>query len=116
MKKSTFDFKQISRRDFIGSSIKGSLAASLGGKLIPPDVQSPTNENERNGLTLRVGGDQEHGYYVTILFNRMPIAYYNGRGEFSAVFENGDRSLEDHILNWRAWQPRRILSTGDGTA
>jgi len=57
------------------------------------------------GLELKVIGDPRQGYGVTILFRGQPIARHNDGGEFSAVFQNGERSLEDRTVNWkaRAW-------------
>ncbi|PYX39967.1 MAG: hypothetical protein DMG81_07890, partial [Acidobacteria bacterium] len=45
-------------------------------------------------------GDATHGYGVDVLFQGQPIARRN-RGEFSAAFQNSDRSVQDLVENWR---------------
>ncbi len=47
-------------------------------------------------------GSPEHGYSVNILFKGRRLARHNAGGEFSAVFQNADRSREDRVENWRA--------------
>lgn len=63
---------------------------------IPASAATSTNQ----GLALQVSGDAQQGYGVTILFKGQPVARHNG--EFSAIFQNGDRSLEDVAANWKA--------------
>src|SRR5258708_18758562 len=53
-------------------------------------------------VTFEVIGDRERGYGINILFQGQRVARHNEGGEFSAVFQNGDRSLEDRVENWRA--------------
>ncbi|MGB8323753.1 MAG: hypothetical protein WCE52_12415, partial [Candidatus Acidiferrum sp.] len=53
-------------------------------------------------MTLKVVGDAKQGYGVTVLYNAEPLARHNQGGEFSGVFQNEDRSLEDHVDNWKA--------------
>ncbi|MGH9514926.1 MAG: hypothetical protein ACRD3P_04520 [Terriglobales bacterium] len=52
-------------------------------------------------MSLRASGDARQGYQSVILFDGQPFAQ-SGEGEFSAVFQNGDRSLEQRVENWRA--------------
>ena len=65
-----------------------------------------TNFGEMEGggrvLTLRVIGNSSNGYGVTVLFGANPVARHNSGGEFNAVFQNEERSLEDRAENWRA--------------
>lgn len=53
-----------------------------------------------NGLTLKVTGDDHHGYVVKVLYNGQPIA--RDIGEFSAEFQNGSRELDARLDLWRA--------------
>ena len=103
-------FKQISRRQFIGKSIAGGLGTGFAWNLASARGSGSENGSNIEGVSLEVGGDTRHGYHVTILFHGQPVAYHNGKGEFSAFFQNGDRSLVDRIVDWRAqsW-------TGDAT-
>ncbi|HEX5482583.1 MAG TPA: hypothetical protein VFZ08_08150 [Terriglobia bacterium] len=92
--------RRISRREFMEGSIAGGLtikpvldkqqAVSRTSGTVPGD----------QGLTLEVSGDAQRGYGVTILFKDQRVAQHHG--EFSAVFQNGDRSLEDIAENWKA--------------
>jgi hypothetical protein len=70
-----------------------------------------------DGLALKVTGDARRGYGVTILLNGQPVAHHNGGGEFSAVFQNGEHSLEDRVENWKAasWtgDARHVTLTGE---
>lgn len=54
------------------------------------------------GFELQVAGDPMAGYHVVILHNGRKVARHNHGGEFSVVFENGDRSIRCAIDNWRA--------------
>ena len=57
---------------------------------------------EADGLTLKVTGDSQQGYGVALLFNGRPCARHNRGGEFSATFQNEERSLEDRLQDWKA--------------
>lgn len=96
------DYNEISRRQFIQRSITGGFATGVVWAMDPSEVEGSPNNGKPKGIGLEVRGDSKHGYYVTILFNGQPVANHNGEGEFSGVFQNGDRSIEDHIVNWRA--------------
>jgi len=95
-------FRFVSRRRFIGSSIAGGLALSVGLGAEPlSEAASPTVPGT-DGLTLKVTGDAQKGYGVALLFNRNPILRHKQGGEFSAVFQNEDRSLEDRVDDLKA--------------
>jgi hypothetical protein len=61
-------------------------------------------------LSLKVNGNAAQGFGVTLLLNCQSTARHNQGGEFSAIFQNEDRSVEDRVENWKAasW-------TGDAT-
>ena len=54
------------------------------------------------GFELKAAGNSSTGYYAVVLHNGQEVARHNDGGEFSAVFENGDRSITCAIKNWRA--------------
>jgi hypothetical protein len=95
-------YRFISRRRFIGSSIAGGLAVSLGVGAEPPRAAVSGTASGADGLTLEVTGDAQNGYGVGFLFNGKPILRHNLGGEFSAVLQNEERSLEDRVDNWKA--------------
>lgn len=108
---------EISRREFLERTVAGSFVAGWGLAAIPPEAHAkPQNAEQRavgetNGrMSLKVVGDEKQGYGVAILHGGRIVARHNEGGEFSAVFQNGERSLEDRITNWKAnsW-------TGDST-
>jgi len=92
----------MSRRQFIERSITSSLAGGMAWGSNPGRVTASASVTGAERLTLKVIGDARQGYAVTILFGGQPIARHNSGGEFSAVFQNGERSLEDHAENWKA--------------
>lgn len=99
----------ISRREFLERTVAGSLVAGLGLAAISPEAlaglpqKKPNAVGETNdGVSLKVVGDEKQGYGVAILHGGRIIARHNDGGEFSAVFQNGERSLEDRITNWKA--------------
>jgi hypothetical protein len=55
-----------------------------------------------DGVTLKVTGDARQGYGVALLFNGQPFVRHNRGGEFSAVFQNEERSAEDRVDDWKA--------------
>src|SRR6267378_3916836 len=94
-------YKIISRRRFIENSVSGGLAVGLGlgvGSLDATAAAIPGTDE----LSFKVVGDATHGFGVAILRNGEPIARHNQGGEFSAAFQNEDRSAEDHVENWKA--------------
>lgn len=92
--------KKTSRRQFLKSSIAGTLAANVALDAEMLTARTPTVISGTQDLTLKVSGDDEQGYGVTILFKGHPVARH--KGEFSAVFQNGERSLKDITTNWKA--------------
>ncbi len=79
----------------------GSLAIGFEYSSDPlrADVSVAPSEN---GVQLHVTGDDEEGYGVTVMHHGEAVARHNSGGEFSAVFQNGERSEEDRIENWKA--------------
>ena len=94
--------KFISRRRFIENSLGGGLVAGLGLEVEPLLMTTSAATPGMDGLTLKVAGDPNQGYGVTLFFNGQPVVRHNQGGEFSAIFQNEDRSVEDHIQNWKA--------------
>jgi hypothetical protein len=62
----------------------------------------PGMEIATNGLTLKVAGDPKQGYSADLLFKGRPVARHNRGAEFSARFQNEDRSVEDRVEGWKA--------------
>jgi hypothetical protein len=89
---------RISRRELIA----GSAATALAG--FPPLAAfwNPSEHPSNGRITLKTVGNPYSGYKAQILFDGRPVAQNMGEGEFSAVFHNPDRSLEDRIEHWRA--------------
>ncbi len=99
----------ISRREFLERTVAGSLVAGWGWAGISPQAQAAAPNNEPSvagdahaGVSLKVVGNEKQGYGVAILHGGRIVARHNEGGEFSAVFQNGERSLEDRITNWKA--------------
>lgn len=88
----------LNRRKFIALSALTSSATLLPRSLHATQI----SQGDHNALSLQVVGDPQRGYGVTLLYDGRPIARHNQGGEFSAVFQNGERSLEDHSTNWKA--------------
>jgi hypothetical protein len=91
----------LSRRRFLENSLSGGLAAGLEFRSEPFRATAAVIPGT-DGLSLKVTGDATQGFGVTLLFNGQPITRHNRGGEFSAIFQNEDRSVEDHVENWRA--------------
>lgn len=53
-------------------------------------------------VSLKAVGNPDSGFHALILFDGRPVARHSGEGEFSAIFHNADRSLEDRVQHWRA--------------
>lgn len=90
----------MSRREFLEWSGTGSLVAGMALVAAPRGILASSNLAETGGVTLKVTGDAQQGYGVAILHRGATVARHGG--EFSAVFQNGERSLEDRIENWKA--------------
>jgi hypothetical protein len=89
---------RISRRQFIASS----AAAGLAG-IVPHGAFGNVTEPSSSGrVILKAVGDTHAGFHVFILFDGRTVARHSGEGEFSAIFQNADRSLEDRVRDWRA--------------
>jgi hypothetical protein len=92
----------ISRRRFIEGSITAGLAAGLGSRFGGLHGTASAATLGTEGLTLKVTGDSKQGYGVSILFRGQPFAQHNRGGEFSATFQNEERSVEDRVHDWKA--------------
>ena len=89
---------RIFRRQFMASS----AAAGLAG-ILPQGAFGNVVERSSSGrVSLKAVGDVHSGFHALILFDGRPVARHSGEGEFSAVFHNADRSLEDRVQHWRA--------------
>jgi hypothetical protein len=93
--------KFFSRRRFIENSLGSGLAACFGLGVRPLSAAAEAIPGPE-GLSLKVTGDATQGFGVTLLFNGQPVARHSQGGEFSAVFQNEDRSVEDRVENWKA--------------
>jgi hypothetical protein len=93
--------KSISRRQFIEGTVAGSLAMGLESRLgaLGGIAQGPSG---RSGLAVKVTGSREQGFGVSLLFKGQIFARHNRGGEFSARFQNEERSVEDHVTDWKA--------------
>jgi len=87
---------RLDRREFLVLSALTSVAA-----LLPESVYA-TQSSETDSISLEVTGDSQRGYEVTILYRGRAIARHHQGGEFSAVFQNSERSLEDRLDDWKA--------------
>jgi hypothetical protein len=105
-----------SRRRFIQESITGSIAAGLGSGAGALRLAASAITPGSRTLTLRVAGDPQQGYGVTLLFNGQPVAQHNRGGEFSASFQNEERSVEDRVDDWKAtsWEGHSTHVVLDG--
>ena len=93
---------RVSRRRFIGTSIVTGLAGMVPWGATSGETGTLGMDVGARKLTLRVTGNSSDGYGVTVLCGGKPIVQHNGGGEFSAIFQNEERSLEDRTENWRA--------------
>jgi len=89
--------KNLSRRRFIEQSITGGLVL---GQIASGVL--PASSAENDPVVLKVMGDATRGYHVACLLHKKPFAQHDGGGEFSAVFQNEERSVEDHVDAWKA--------------
>jgi hypothetical protein len=104
---------RISRRQFIASS----AATGLAGILRQGAFGNVAEHSLSGRVDLKAVGDTHSGYHALILFGGGPVARHSAEGEFSAVFHNADRSLEDRVQHWRAssyaQSDDRLRLTGD---
>src|ERR1039458_9100623 len=103
--------KDLDRREFL------CLSALAAAAIVLPDSLHATPSSESGLVTLQVIGDPQQGFGVTILYRGQAIARHHQGGEFSAVFQNSERSLEDRTDNWKAtaWtgNPTQVKLSGD---
>src|SRR5258708_26627470 len=92
----------LSRGQFIVSSVVAGVVGILARDAKAAAATPFSIDGQDRLVTFEVIGDRERGYGVNILFQGQRVARHNEGGEFSAVFQNGDRSLEDRVENWRA--------------
>src|ERR1035441_8356197 len=99
------------RREFLVLS-----ALATAATLIPESVNA-TQLSDRGLVSLRVTGDAQRGYGLLILHRGHSIARHHQGGEFSAVFQNSERSLEDRADDWKAtsWKgdEQRVSLSGE---
>lgn len=102
---------QLDRREFFGLMALTTVATLL------PESLHATIPTESGLVSLQVTGDAQIGYGVTILYRGQVIARHHAGGEFSAIFQNSERSLEDRTDDWKAtsWSgdQTRINLTGE---
>ena len=89
-------YGSLDRREFITLSALTMAAAFLPKSLEGAQASHP------GPVSLRVTGDAHDGYGVAILHVGEPIARHHRGWEFSAVFQNRERSLEDRVNDWKA--------------
>ena len=87
---------RLDRREFLALSALTATATLL------PESAYAAQSTETDLVSLEVTGDAQRGYGVTILYRGRTIARHHQGGEFSAVFQNSERSLEDRIDDWKA--------------
>jgi len=106
----------ISRRTFLERSMLGGMVSSFAPAILPLKANSFLTSSESSDIELKVLGNKEEGYGVALFYRGQPIARHNSGGEFSAIFQNGERSLEDRVENWKAssWKgdARRVTLEG----
>ena len=104
-------FRSLDRREFIALSALTTAAALM------PNASHGASISELDRIALRVIGDAKDGYGMAVLFQGQVIARHNQGGEFSVVFQNSERSLEDRVDDWKAtsWKgdQRQITLTGE---
>ena len=102
---------QLDRREFLALS-----ALTTAATLLPESLHA-AQSSETGRVSLQVTGDATRGYGVTILYRGQAIARHHQGGEFSAIFQNSERSLEDRVDDWKAtaWKGDaiRVSLTGE---
>lgn len=106
----------LTRRRFLSESLTAGIALGGGELLGLPFVASGQPE-ESAALKLQITGHASAGYGVSLLLNGQRLARHKGGGEFSGVFQNEDRSVMDHVEDWKAdsWSgdASRMMLTGE---
>jgi len=98
------DRGHLDRREFI------ALSAITAAATVMPEALRAAVPPESSPVSLQVTGNVKSGYGVKIRLCGEALARHHQGGEFSAVFQNPERSLEDRVDDWKAtsWD-------GDGT-
>ena len=104
-------FLKLDRRRFLTLSAYAAL-----GSCLPASVAQRVSDDPSSGISIRAEGDPVHGFTVVISYGG--TSFTSGEpGELSAVFQNGERSLEDRVHHWKAtsWNgdERQIALRGD---
>lgn len=86
----------LGRREFLGLTVLTTAATLLPQSLRADEPPQP------GPLSLQATGDARSGYGVAIFYRGQAIARHHQSGEFSAIFQNCERSLEDRVDDWRA--------------
>jgi hypothetical protein len=86
----------LDRREFL------ALSAIAAGAALLPNSLHATQSSEAGVVSLHVTGNAAQGYGVTVLYRGQAIARHHEGGEFSAIFQNSEHSLEDRVDDWRA--------------
>lgn len=89
---------QWDRREFLGISTAAAIGTLLPGAAA---VRAETQGEAGSSLSLKVTGDPSAGYGICILQDGRPVIAESG-DEISAVFQNGERSLEDRVERWKS--------------
>lgn len=92
----------LTRRKFLESTAIGGLAAGFGRQIFDLNATEPPSADKGSGIELKVVGHEAEGFGVTFLYRGQAVGRHARGGEFSGVFQNGERSLEDRIENWKA--------------
>jgi hypothetical protein len=89
-------FGKLDRREFITLS-----ALATAATLMPRSLHA-TQSSTSGLVSLEATGDAHSGYGVMIYYRGQAIARHHQGGEFSVLFQNSERSLEDRIDDWKA--------------
>jgi len=92
----------LSRRLFLERTAIGGVVAGFGRRIVLLGSVGSPQTGSGSEIELKVVGNEAEGFGVTFLYRGVAVARHAGGGEFSAVFQNGERSLEDRIENWKA--------------
>lgn len=87
---------ELDRREFL------TLSALATASVLLPNSAHAAPAADAGLVTLRAIGTAQRGYGVEILYRGEVIARHHRGGEFSAFFQNPDRSLDDRIDDWKA--------------
>lgn len=86
----------LDRREFLGRSTLATVASLV------PLAAHAGRAAATGDVTLAITGDAKNGYGVAVQYRGQAIAQHHGGGEFSARFQNSERSLQDEIEDWKA--------------